>query len=83
MSFYVRRIRLESGTSGRPVGEVGWVGPIRSERQAGREKAAWEADGNFSAEVVPSSQEVRAEVREWTKGREERHQAAMRVRASS
>jgi hypothetical protein len=46
----------------------GWTGPIRSERQADREAAAWVAAG-WSAEVVPSSPEVKREVRAWQKAR--------------
>lgn len=55
MSFYVRRVK---GT------RVGFTGPIRSERQAHREAAAWEGEG-FEASVLESNSVVRAEVRRW------------------
>jgi hypothetical protein len=66
MTFYVKRTRLSSG-------RVGWTGPIRSARQAERERAAWTgeppyADGSppqFAAEVLKSTPEIRAEVRAW------------------
>jgi hypothetical protein len=68
MPYYVKRTRITSG-------RIGWTGPIRSARQAERERAAWTneppyADGsppNFTAEVVESTPEVRAEVRAWQK----------------
>jgi len=70
MSFYVRRTRIADG-------RVGWTGPIRSARQAERERAAWVGDppyerdypALFTAEIVPSTPEVRAEVRAWQKER--------------
>ena len=43
---------------------VGWVGPIRSPRQARREAAAWQSAG-WAAEVVPATPEARREVRAW------------------
>jgi hypothetical protein len=61
MSFWVKRqdpARMKTS----------WTGPIRSERQAGREADAW-TDAGWSAEVVPSSPEVRAEVRAWERSR--------------
>ena len=64
MSFYVRRSRASDG---RP----GWTGPIRSERQAGREAEAWQSVGWF-AEVVPSTAEVRAQARAWQRAVEAR-----------
>ena len=54
-SFYVKRER---------GGREGWVGPIRSARQAQREVDAWESAG-WSAEARPSSVEVKAQVRSW------------------
>lgn len=67
MAFYVRRVN--TGT-----GREGWVGPIRSERQAHREALAWEADtdshGNYwSADVFVSCPEIKARVRAWEKSR--------------
>lgn len=56
MSYYVRR---EGGT----LGHV-YVGPIRSLRQAERERAAWIEHGR-EAEVLASTAETRAEVRAW------------------
>ena len=53
MSSYVKRER---------DGRVGYVGPIRSKRQAERERLAWVESG-FSAVVLPSTPEVRAVVR--------------------
>jgi hypothetical protein len=63
VSFYVRRTRAD--------GEVGWTGPIRSERQAERERDAWRDCGR-EAEVVPSTPEVRAEVRAWERAKVQR-----------
>lgn len=60
MSFYVRRV-----TS---AGRVAWTGPIRSERQAGREAQAWR-DAGRSAEVVESTADVRAQVRAWERAK--------------
>lgn len=59
MSYYVKRSR--PGVVGT---KRGWTGPIRSERQAHRERAAW-TEAGWEAEVVPSSPAVRAEVRKW------------------
>ncbi|HEY3947364.1 MAG TPA: hypothetical protein VGL78_19215 [Solirubrobacteraceae bacterium] len=64
MSFYVRRRDIETG-------RLGWTGPIRSERQAEREVAAWESCG-WTAEKLPSTPEVRADVRAWDREVEER-----------
>ena len=47
-----------------PDGRHGWVGPIRSARQAEREAQAWR-DADWSAEVLTSTPEVRAQVRAW------------------
>jgi hypothetical protein len=46
----------------------GWTGPIRSARQAERERDAWQAIGR-NAEVVESTPAVRAEVRAWERQR--------------
>jgi hypothetical protein len=67
MSFYVRRIHTRTGREG-------WVGPIRSQRQALREAAAWEAATDsfgdyWSADVFHSCPDVRRRVREWVKAR--------------
>jgi hypothetical protein len=58
MSYYVKR-------SGGRFGQ-GYVGPIRSEKQAQRECEAWRGAGH-TAELLPSSPLVRAEVRAWSK----------------
>lgn len=47
---------------------VGWVGPIRSARQAERERKAW-AEAAWVATVHPTSPAVRAEVRAWEKAK--------------
>jgi hypothetical protein len=60
MSFYVKRSTLD--------GKFGWTGPIRSRARADREAAAW-VDCGRKAEVVPSTPEVRAEVRAWVKAK--------------
>jgi hypothetical protein len=57
MSFFVKR---SSGT------RQGWTGPIRSERQADREVAAWQSAG-WTAERVNSTPEIRREVSTWQK----------------
>jgi hypothetical protein len=54
-SFYVRR----------SIGaRIGFTGSIRSEAQAHREAQAWR-DCGWTAEVVPNTAELRAEVRAW------------------
>jgi hypothetical protein len=63
MSFYVKREAR--------CGCTAWVGPIRSEQQAHRERAAWEAAGR-RAEVLPSTPEVRAAVRAWERAKRAR-----------
>jgi hypothetical protein len=55
MSCYVKRTRGDA---------VGWVGPIRSERQAYREADAWRQAG-WHAVVRVSAPDVRAAVRAW------------------
>lgn len=67
-SFYVKRTRAD--------GTTGWTGPIRSPRQASKEAEAW-IEAGCSAEVVPSSREVRAEVRAWD--REQRRRREVRA----
>jgi hypothetical protein len=70
VSYYVRRVRtverrpllLRRGT---PVGAVAWTDPLRSRRQAERERDAWQRTGEWTAEVVASSPEVRVQVRAW------------------
>lgn len=57
MSSYVKRER---------DGRIGYVGPIRSPRQAEKERAAWESCG-WQAEVLDSTPETRRLVREWVK----------------
>jgi hypothetical protein len=63
MSFYVKRRKAS--------GESAWVGPIRSERQARREQAAWKEAGQ-PAVVFPSTPAVRAEVRAWERAKRNR-----------
>lgn len=62
MSFYVRRHRN---------GRTSWTGPIRSERQAGREADAWQSEG-FTTEIIPSSESVRRDVRNWDRAKKGR-----------
>jgi hypothetical protein len=61
MSFYVKRTHTD--------GRSGWVGPIRSERQAAKEAAAWESDGGWVAWVEESTPAIKCEVRAWQKAR--------------
>jgi hypothetical protein len=63
MSFYVKRER---------DGRTGWIGPIRSYRQARREFAAWEESG-WSAKIEDSTPEIRRAVREWQREANIRH----------
>jgi hypothetical protein len=63
MSSYVKRVRGD--------GKLGYTGPIRSDRQAAKECAAW-VEAGWSAEVIESTREVRAEVRVWQKQARER-----------
>ncbi len=58
MSYYVKR-------SGGRLGYA-FVGPIRSEKQAEKEVAAWVSCGH-SAEILVSSPQVRSDVRSWEK----------------
>ncbi len=64
MSFYVKRGRTEDSYVTGPFWYTGWTGPIRSERQAHREAAAWR-DAGWIADIVQSTPEIRAEVRVW------------------
>lgn len=66
MSFYVKRERTPVPPYNRH--DVGWVGPIRSARQAEREAQAWR-DAAWAASVHPTSPETRAEVRAWERSR--------------
>lgn len=89
-SFYVRRHHPETGSEG-------WIGPIQSENQAHKEKAAWESSTKYNpdsgatpdsgggytpwtAEVHPSTPEIKARVKAWQKAVKQRagslHQAA-------
>jgi hypothetical protein len=69
MSYYVKRLR--EGTATQPA-RVGWTGPVRSERQARREVAAWESVG-WVAWAEESTPAVKAEVRAWVKARKLAH----------
>ncbi len=62
MSYYVHRSRDD---------REGWIGPIRCERQAHKEKDAWE-DAGWTAEVHKSSPEIKAKVATWVKAVAER-----------
>lgn len=62
MSSYVKRSNGD---------REGWTGPIRSEKQAQKEAAAW-TDAGWTAEVVPSTPEVRSAVRAWMNDRPRR-----------
>lgn len=91
MTFYVHRERIEQDNcmvtrfGQREVHDLrqcshyvlqdGWTGPIRSQRQAERERAAWMNldTGEWTAEVLPSSPEVRAKVQEWQRRTDRRH----------
>jgi hypothetical protein len=76
-SYYVRRVRtvdprpalLRRGT---PVGALAWTGPIRGRRHAERERDAWRQTGEWAAEVVAATPEIRAQVRAWQRGRQPR-----------
>jgi hypothetical protein len=73
-SYYVRRVRIIERRPlvlrrGTPVGSVAWTGPIRGLRRAERERDAWQQTGEWAAEVVPGSPQVRAQVRAWQRGR--------------
>lgn len=58
-SFYVKRIP--------PDGRLGWIGPIRSRNQAGKEAAAWRDPGWIDTEIHLGYDHVKAEVRAWQK----------------
>lgn len=70
-SFYVKRTQLGEGTRFAD-GHVAFVGPLKPLSRAERERDAWNAaEGSlgtrWSAEVLPSTPEVRAQVRAWRK----------------
>jgi hypothetical protein len=58
MSYYVKREHRETG-------RIGFVGPIRSLKQADKEVHAWLSCGTHKVWLLESSPEVRAEVRSW------------------
>ncbi len=60
-AFYVRREK---------DGREGWVGPIRPEAQAEREKDAWQESG-WVAEVHPATAELRHVVNAWQRAARE------------
>lgn len=64
MSYYVRRHRTTSTADS-------FTGPIRTERQAQREAAAWNdsTEGEWVATVEPSTPTLRAEIRAWEKSK--------------
>lgn len=62
-SYYVKRSTAD--------GNTGWTGPIRSEVQAGKEAVAWASVGR-TTEVLPSTPEVKAEIRAWIKAKNRR-----------
>jgi hypothetical protein len=64
MSYYVRRVAPADSDAARRGHHVGWVGPIRSRLQAGREHDAW-IEAGWIASVHDSTPEIRAEVRAW------------------
>jgi len=69
-SFYVHRTRGD---------REGWTGPIRSQRQADREAAAWREAG-WAATVHPSTPETKRRVRAWERAvRLRGQQAAFRM----
>lgn len=65
MSFYVKRERTNPDTGS---WQSSWTGPIPSFRQVEREAECWR-DAGWQATVVPSSPEVRAQVRAWDKAK--------------
>jgi hypothetical protein len=75
MSYYIKRTRIVDG-------RIGWTGPIRSARQAERERAAWASEGpykddcpmeGFTAEMYESTPEIKREVRAWQRERNIAH----------
>jgi hypothetical protein len=64
--YHRPRCARQGAVFGRVV--TGWTGPIRSERQAGREAAAWQSAG-WATVIMPSSRDVRAAVRAWEASR--------------
>jgi hypothetical protein len=70
-SFYVKRKSPVGRVDGYNMlipQTIGWTGPIHSERQADREAKAW-LDCGWTAEVVPSTPEVRKQIRVWERNR--------------
>jgi hypothetical protein len=65
MAYYVKR-------ENRDTGRVGFVGPIRSAKQAGKESDAWVHAG-WKAWILESSPTVRAEIRAWERSIKARH----------
>lgn len=65
MSFYVERSRAYPAA-------YGWTGPIRSARQAHREKDAW-SEAGWAALVMPSTPEIRKQVRAWQRETDKRN----------
>ena len=69
VSYYVKRQqRTDDERDWLMSSRDGYVGPIRSAKQAGKEAAAWVSAG-WQAWVLESSPEVRAEVRAWERSR--------------
>lgn len=90
--FYVKRSRgPRPGYGPNDPPRSGWTGPIKSEEQANKERQAWEESG-WTAEVVPRTPEVDAEVKAWERSVKERRSSlvadprrlnAFRARVSS
>jgi hypothetical protein len=57
MSYYIRRIRLSDG-------KEAYTGPIRSPKQADKERRAWQ-EANWYAGVEESTPQLRRAVRQW------------------
>jgi hypothetical protein len=74
-AFYVHRTRgsHESGDW-----REGWVGPIDSRYQAGREVAAWQASG-WRAQQFEGTPQVLEAVRRWQNAANERHDRAVEL----
>lgn len=71
--FYVKRTRTKqsktlTGRTGQ-LGYVGWTGAIVGIERAGREAAAWKNTGEWDVQVLPSTPDVRRQVREWEANR--------------
>lgn len=61
MSYYVSR------PSTRDEGELSWVGPLRTAKQAHKEATAWVSTGAYPVRVHESTPEVRKQVRDFQK----------------